>query len=136
MLCARCHADPAVRSGVAGAGAGDVAARTSDERRRRSFTTGQAGEQWLGRHLEQACADGPSVVLHDRHVPGHRWNIDHLVVAPAGIYVIDAKKYEGARVEVRSDPAFWSVRETRLLIRGRSGARELERMRRQLSAVG
>lgn len=34
-------------------------------------------------------------VLHDRRVPGTRGNIDHLVVAPAGIFVVDAKRYDG-----------------------------------------
>jgi hypothetical protein len=34
-------------------------------------------------------------VLHDRRVPGTRGNIDHLVIGPAGVFVVDAKRYEG-----------------------------------------
>lgn len=42
-------------------------------------------------------------VLHDRRIPGTRANIDHLAATGAGIWVIDAKRYEGRperRVEV------------------------------------
>ena len=34
-------------------------------------------------------------MLHDRRIPGTRANLDHLVVAPSGIWVVDAKRYEG-----------------------------------------
>jgi hypothetical protein len=34
-------------------------------------------------------------VLHDRRVPGSSANIDHIVIAPAGIFVVDAKLYQG-----------------------------------------
>ena len=40
-------------------------------------------------------------VLHDRRVPGTRGNIDHIVIAPAGVFVVDAKHYEG-RIEIRN----------------------------------
>jgi hypothetical protein len=33
--------------------------------------------------------------LHDRRVSGTRANIDHFVIGPAGVFVIDAKRYEG-----------------------------------------
>jgi hypothetical protein len=31
------------------------------------------------------------VVLHDRHQPGHPGNIDHVVIGPSGIWVVDSK---------------------------------------------
>ncbi len=36
-----------------------------------------------------------SFVLHDRRIPGTRANIDHIAVAPGGVWVIDAKCYKG-----------------------------------------
>jgi Nuclease-related domain len=33
--------------------------------------------------------------LHDRRVSGSRANIDLFVIGPAGVFVIDAKRYEG-----------------------------------------
>ena len=41
-------------------------------------------------------------VLHDRLRPGSKTgNIDHIVVGPAGVYVIDAKQYTGT-LEMRN----------------------------------
>jgi hypothetical protein len=39
-------------------------------------------------------------VLHDRRVPRTAANIDHIVIAPAGVFVVDAKMYDG-EVRVR-----------------------------------
>jgi hypothetical protein len=43
------------------------------------------------------------VVLHDRRIPGRRSNIDHLVIARSGVWVVDTKRYRG-KVERRSCP--------------------------------
>lgn len=63
-----------------------------------SWSTGAAGEEALAVHLAKACPD--VIVLHDRRIPGRRANLDHLAVAPSGVYVIDAKRYKG-KIEVR-----------------------------------
>jgi Nuclease-related domain len=34
-------------------------------------------------------------VFHDLAVPGSPANVDHLVVGPSGVYVIDSKRYRG-----------------------------------------
>jgi Nuclease-related domain len=31
------------------------------------------------------------VVLHDRHAPGSRGNLDHIVIGPSGVWVVDSK---------------------------------------------
>ncbi len=56
-------------------------------------------------------------VLHDRLVPGSRANIDHIVVGPSGVFVIDAKKYIGA-IEVRDVGRRFRIDE-RLYVNGR-----------------
>ncbi|MEW5990840.1 MAG: nuclease-related domain-containing protein [Chloroflexota bacterium] len=38
---------------------------------------------------------------HDRRVPGTRGNIDHIIVAPASVFVVDARAYVGL-IEVRN----------------------------------
>ena len=55
-----------------------------------SFCSEAAGERRLARRLNDELAD-IAVVLHDREVPNTRGNIDHLVVAPSGIWIIHAK---------------------------------------------
>ena len=64
----------------------------------RAWATGARGEEKLAKALEGI--DGLRV-LHDRRVPGTRGNIDHIVIAPAGVFVVDAKHYEG-RIEIRN----------------------------------
>src|SRR4029079_13824177 len=75
-----------------------VLAVTDDPQSTRAWARGASGEE----ELAKALTDVPDIrVLHDRRVPGTRGNIDHVVVAPAGVFVIDAKRYEG-RIEVRN----------------------------------
>jgi len=57
-------------------------------------------------------------VLHDRLVPGKgKANIDHIVVGPGGVFVIDAKKYSGG-VERRDVGGMFRVDE-RLYVNNR-----------------
>jgi len=55
-----------------------------------AWAKGAEGERIVGGMLESV----PGVlVLHDRAVPGSPANIDHVAVAPTGVYVVDAKHY-------------------------------------------
>lgn len=56
------------------------------------------------------------LALHDRRVPGGRANIDHIVVSPAGVFVIDAKHYLG-KIEIRNRG--WFLRPDHRLYVGR-----------------
>lgn len=59
-----------------------------------AWDTGARGEERLGNRLNELAGDS-LLVLHDRRVPKSRANIDHLAIAPTGLFVIDAKKYQG-----------------------------------------
>ena len=62
-------------------------ALTDDPQSTRAWARGARGEE----ELAAAVAEVPGVrVLHDRRVPGTRGNLDHLVLAPAGVFVVDA----------------------------------------------
>lgn len=65
---------------------------TAESPSTRSWGVGAVGEEKVGAMLE-LCAE--LVVIHDRRVPGSKANIDHLVVAPTGIFVVDPKRYRG-----------------------------------------
>ena len=71
---------------------GVVLALTDDPQSTRAWATGARGEEKFAAALDGI--DGLRV-LHDRRVPKSRANIDHIVVAPAGIFVVDAKHYRG-----------------------------------------
>lgn len=93
-----------------------------------AWETGAVGEEALAAHLARRCPD--AIVLHDRRLPRSRANIDHLAVAPSGVYVIDAKRYRG-KIEVRK-PLFGKAR---LLVAGRDKTKLVEGLERQRQAV-
>jgi hypothetical protein len=57
-----------------------------------AWRQGAEGEERLGYHLDQLTGEG-FVILHDRRVPGSPANIDHLVIGPTGVFVVDAKNF-------------------------------------------
>jgi len=59
-----------------------------------AWRRGAEGEEYLARQLDRLGRHGYQV-LHDRRVPGSKANIDHLVVGPTGVFVVDAKDYGG-----------------------------------------
>ena len=79
-----------------------------------------------------AVASGVEV-LHDRLVPGSRANIDHIVVGPSGVFVIDAKKYQGG-IEVRNVGSLFRPDE-RLYVNGRDRSKLVDGVRCQIEVV-
>lgn len=95
----------------------------------RVWLSGAEGEEEVARRLAKHLGH-QAILLHDRRMPGSRANIDHLVVAPSGIWVIDAKRYKG-KVAV-SKPFFG---EAKLMIAGRNKSRLADGLARQVDAV-
>jgi hypothetical protein len=96
----------------------------------RAWAKGARGEQ----KLAEAIAGLPAVVaLHDRRVPGTRGNIDHLVVAPAGLFVVDAKHYDG-RLRIRDKGGLFHT-DNRLYIGRRDCSHLADNMAWQVKAV-
>lgn len=74
---------------------GGMAVALADEPQSTSaWAQGAAGEERVGQVLDRLARRGLRV-LHDRRVPGSRANIDHLVVTPSAVWVVDAKRYKG-----------------------------------------
>lgn len=98
-----------------------------------AWRTGSHGEARVGTVLDQWAAGTGAVVLHDRKVPSSKANIDHLVVAPSGVWVVDAKEYTGAVTQV--DVGGWSRTELRLKVAGRDRTKLLEGLAWQMGRV-
>jgi len=95
-----------------------------------AFRRGEDGELSICAYLERRTAPGPAVMLHDRRMPRGHGNIDALAVAPAGVFVIDAKNTKG---DVRvSNPLIGSAK---LMIRGRNRTRLIDGLERQVTVV-
>jgi len=109
---------------------GVLLAVTDEPQSTRAWRRGAQGEQELAKAL--SGIDGLRL-LHDRRVPGTRGNIDHLAIAPAGVFVIDAKLYAG-RIEIRDVGGLFK-RDERLFVGGRDRSKLSEGMARQVAAV-
>ena len=106
-----------------------VLAVTNEPQSTRAWAQGAAGEA----KLAAALVGVPNLmVLHDRRVPKTRGNIDHLLIAPAGIFVVDAKNYRG-RIEVRNLGFFKA--DKHLFVGRRDCSHLAENMRWQMDAV-
>ena len=73
-----------------------------------AWRRGAAGERRTARLLGRLGRQG-WVVLHDLAVPRSRANIDHLVIGPGGVFVIDSKQYRG-RLQLDPTGRLWHGR--------------------------
>ena len=110
-----------------------VTALAGERQSTHAWSTGADGERRVGAALERTLGD-VGVVLHDRRMPGGWGNIDHLVVAPSGVWVVDAKEYRG-RVQ-RRDVGGWFRTDVRLYVGRRDRSKAIEGVRRQRESVG
>ena len=94
-----------------------------------NWRKGAKAEVLIGSNLEDLYADGMGV-LHDRRIPGTKYNVDHLVVSSAGVFVINTKHYSGL-VEQRKT----ARGNLRLYVRNYNQTRLLDRIRWQASQV-
>jgi hypothetical protein len=109
---------------------GSLLLRIRGERRGdRNWSRGAEAEELVAAHLDRRCSDAV-VVLNDRRLPGSRANIDHIAVAPSGVWVIDTKRYRG-RIRVTTP----LVGQRRLVIGGRDKSRLVDALERYRAAV-
>lgn len=97
-----------------------------------AWAKGADGEVKLAKRLDRDL-DGCATMLHDRKVPKTKGNLDHLVVAPTGVWIIDAKNYSG-KVE-RRDVGNGRTIDQRLYVGGRNQTKLVASMGWQADAV-
>jgi hypothetical protein len=73
-----------------------------------AWRRGAAGERRTARLLDPLGRQGWAV-LHDLAVPGSQANLDHLVIGPGGVFVIDSKQYRG-RLQLDAVGKLWHGR--------------------------
>jgi Nuclease-related domain len=116
---------------------GGVLLAISDEpESTKAFARGAEGERRLAAKMEK-LSQGHALFLHNRRRgPGARsGDIDHIAVAPSGVFVIDAKHYADAKVRVRRTGGLFRPVREQLLIRGRDCTGLVESLRKQHAAV-
>jgi Nuclease-related domain len=95
-----------------------------------AFHRGFLGEEAVAASLEQRTADGPAILLHNRRMSGGRGDIDHVAIAPTGVFVIDTKAVKG-KVHV-ARPLFGAEK---LTVSGRDRTKLIDGLDRQVDAV-
>jgi hypothetical protein len=89
-----------------------------------AWQTGAEGELRTGRLLEPLEAEGFRI-LHDRKIPGSRANIDHIVIGPPGIYVVETKSLGGSL----------QIRDNEVFVSGRRRTKMIDQVKREALAV-
>jgi hypothetical protein len=90
----------------------------------RAWEIGAGGEERIA-ELLGPLENAGFFVLHDRRIPGARENIDHLLVGPPGVFVVETKNYDGAVC----------VRGGELYVGGRRKTGFLHQVDRQVAAI-
>lgn len=112
---------------------GVLLALFDDPQSTQAWLKGGVGEQRVGDRFAKL---GDTVIaLHDRCVPRSRANIDHVVIGPSGVFVVDTKRYAGAKIALRRSGGFLSPCREQLMVRGRDQTKMVEAMQWQVSAV-
>lgn len=98
----------------------------------RHYAKGAVGEQRLGASFDELHESGV-LTLHDRRLPGSKANIDHIVVAATGVWVVDAKRYSGRLSKV--DKGGWFRTDVRLTVGGRDRTKLIAGVHKQVAHV-
>ena len=98
----------------------------------RAWAKGSEGERILADALTRRIGDR-AVLLHDRKIPRSTANIDHLVIASTGVWIIDAKKYSG-RLK-RRDKGGWRTIDYHVYVNGRDQTKLAGGLHKQAAVV-
>lgn len=112
---------------------GLILALTDEPQSTRAWERGAVGEELLAARLQELPETAS--VLHDRRIPGTRANIDHIVITPAGVWVIDSKRYKGKRPTLRVEGGLIRPRRESLRIGGRDGTHLVDGVSTQVERV-
>lgn len=115
---------------------GLILAVTDEPATTKAFAIGADGERRIAARLEKDC--GADVLfLHNRKLGHGRrdGDVDHIAIAPSGVYVIDAKRYQNAAVRVQRTGGFLSPVKAQLMVAGRDRTKLLDGCAKQLAAV-
>jgi hypothetical protein len=114
--------------------AGFVKAVTPEKQSTKAWSSGAAGEAAVGARLDGLASESIRV-MHDRRIPRSKANIDHIVVTPGGVWVIDTKRYAGKAPEKRVEGGIVRPRVELLIYRGSDKTKLVDGVLKQVSHV-
>ena len=111
-----------------------ILAVTDDPQSTQAWVKGAQGEIGAAKELEKLASKYNFRVLHDRRVPNSQANIDHIAITRSGIYVVDAKNYEGL-IKIVDNSGIFSDPHPKLWVGGRSGMHLVDGVKKQVEVV-
>jgi Nuclease-related domain len=111
---------------------GSSTLKWSEQGHRRNRRKGAAGEYVMDRHLHRELQSG-EIILNDCQIPNGRGNIDHIVVASSGVWVIDTKYWAG-RIEYKSVGGMTGIND-RLLVDGEDRTHRVDEIYAQVIPI-
>jgi hypothetical protein len=112
---------------------GFILAVSDEPQSTRAWARGARGEELLAKRLD-GLVDRGVLLLHDRCIPGTKGNIDHIAVSQAGVFVIDAKRYQG-RPQLRIQGGLLRPRTETLLVGRRDCTKLVAGIQKQVDLV-
>lgn len=112
---------------------GLILALSVDPQSTKAWDVGAIGEERVGTRLNDLASQSLRV-LHDRRIPGSKTNIDHIVVASTGVYVIDPKRYKG-RPSLKVEGGLLRPRVEKLLVGSRDCTKLVDGVLKQVDVV-
>ena len=114
---------------------GGLAVALSDEKQStKAWSSGAAGEAAVGARLDGLASESIRV-MHDRRIPRSKANIDHIVVTPGGVWVIDTKRYVGPAPQKRVEGGITRPRVELLTVKGRDKTTLVDGVLKQVAHV-
>lgn len=111
-----------------------ILALTDEPQSTRAWEVGAEGEVAIGKLLDSLATKYGFRVLHDRRIPRSRANIDHLAITRYGVFVIDAKNYQGV-VRVKDCSGFFEKSAPELWVGKRNCMKLIAGVKKQTSIV-
>ena len=111
-----------------------ILAFTDEPQSTRAWEVGAEGEVAFGKELDSLAIKYGFRVLHDRLIPRSRANIDHLAITKYGVFVIDAKNYQGV-VRVKDSSSFFEKSAPELWVGKRNCMKLVAGVKNQISIV-
>lgn len=123
------NSTPHLRTNPAG---GTSALAIANSRRDPHWTKGAAGEYLMSKSLHERLPPD-RIILDDRTVPHSHANIDHVVISPTGVWIIDSKHWKGL-IQVKTTGGFLSATQ-KLFVDGRDESALTEKIYSQVIPI-
>jgi hypothetical protein len=100
----------------------------------RAWLIGAADERAVGKKLDVLAKKYGFEMLHDRLIPRSRANIDHIAVTSNGVFVFDAKHYQGL-IKVKYRGGLFTKKTSELWIGNRNQSKLVTGMKNQVNII-